>query len=76
MRCWHHTMEGQAPMARTADDMVTAVTDARSDRQARTIMANTRSRRSLEAMADQLYIEYAGVGSDTLRAAIVTEARA
>jgi hypothetical protein len=62
--------------ARTVDDLVTEVTDAPTPRQARAIMASVRSRNALEAMADQLYIEYVGVGSDTLRAAIVAEARA
>jgi hypothetical protein len=63
-------------MARTADDIITAVTEARSDRQARAMLDNVRNRDGLEAMADLLYIEYVGVGSDTLRKRIVSEARA
>jgi hypothetical protein len=63
-------------MARTVDDILTEVTAAPTTRAARAIMDGIRSRDGLEAMADQLYIEYVSVGSDTLRKRIVAEARA
>lgn len=60
----------------TADEIITRVTNAPDNGTAFLVMQLVRSRRTLEEIADQLYIDYEGKRSDTIRKAIVKEARA
>jgi hypothetical protein len=59
----------------TADDLITAVTEAATERDAQRIANGVHSRTLLLATADLLYIDAAGHSSGWLRKAIVREAR-
>jgi hypothetical protein len=58
----------------TADDIITAITQAATRKDALAILAGV-PRATLLAVADQLYIEPCGHGLPCIRAAIVIEAR-
>ena len=60
----------------TADDIITAVTQAATHAEAEAIMRDVHSRALLLATADQLYIDVDGHASAWVRKAIVAEARA
>jgi hypothetical protein len=58
-----------------ADDLVTQLVQAKSDDTAWGIVSG-RPRATLEVVADLLYVDPDGMGDNTLRRAIVREARA
>jgi hypothetical protein len=57
------------------DTIITKITEAETADDALAILKGV-SRTMLNTIADQLYVEYEGVGTTTLRKAIVSEARA
>jgi hypothetical protein len=59
----------------TPDEIITKVTQAPTDGDALVVMNDVRSRKTLLAVADQLYIDAIGKSSDSIRKAIVSEAR-
>jgi hypothetical protein len=59
---------------KTADDVITAITEAPTRKDAKAILAGV-PRATLLAVADLLYIDPCGHGLPCLRAAIVCEAR-
>jgi hypothetical protein len=59
----------------TPDGYVTAITEAATDAHALVILADVKSRATLEAIADLVFVDPAGHGSAWLRKAIVAEAR-